>query len=245
MALPDRAYRQPESRRQIERMDLRIGSNQLRRLRQRRNCRDCVAKLAADMQMNAADIEIRIAFSLCQGFAYRPRSQAELRAAVPGRYVRMGIRSHFGIETQRHLRLVPANSSRCFIYVLQLALILDIKPADAALRRQLNFRDCLADSREYDVLCSRPGLQRADDLASAHGVDAGAIVNQRPQDDRVAIGFCAVMYARADRFEGASQTTVILLNALEAVKINRCLKLPRDGSHRQIVDHQPVIDEAY
>ena len=91
-----------------------------------------IAKLTADMDMDAGNVKVRIVTLARQNVAYDISGQAEFRGAVSGGHMGMRVGRDLRVETQRYLHCADAQICRGIVDIAQLGEVFDIEPADVA-----------------------------------------------------------------------------------------------------------------
>src|SRR5690606_8862077 len=90
---------------------------------------------------------------------------------------------------------------------------------DAGLEARRQLRDRLADAAEDDALGCDAGGARAEQLAAAHDVGAGAQLREQPQQREVAVRLDGIGDEPVERLERAVERAVPLLDRRAAVDV--------------------------
>jgi hypothetical protein len=114
----------------IDCADIGVGRDQIEHSANGSLGRVDVAKLAANMDMNAGEIEIRIIGAAGQQICDDVGSEAKFRAAVPSRDVRVRIGCYFWIEAQCDARALAEFSTER-VQKLEFTDVFNVEPADA------------------------------------------------------------------------------------------------------------------
>ena len=168
-----------------------------------------VGDLAADMHIDAHDLDTRKAGGMGVSLAGMDKGDAELGLGRAGGDLGVGFGIHIRVDAQGDGRALAHRQRQC-IQRIQLGLAFDVELVDAGGKRRAHLLPGLAHAGEDDPVRRYPGGQRLGQLAARHHISAGAKPGQRPQHCQVAVGLDGKGDQRAFRHRAGEHLVVPL-----------------------------------
>ena len=146
--------------------------------------------------------------------------EAELDALDAGVGLDVRLGRQIGIDAQRH----RGRLAQRFGHVgegVQLVLALDVEEEDVVFQGGAELGVGLADAGEDDAVAAAAGRERAEQLAAAGHIDAGAVLDHEAADGQVGVGLDAVADERIDGGEGLLELAQVVQQRGLAVDVQR------------------------